>query len=79
MMDYEIKERFYLYQIQHCQSPLFLFCFFFLKNPRVTYPNTDNVPRYNTHTDSIFHDYGRKILRSTSRWEKMHLNISVSY
>ena len=24
MMDYEIRERFYLYQIQHCQSPLFL-------------------------------------------------------
>lgn len=34
-MDYEIKERFYLYQIQHCQSPLLRKR---KRNPRVTHP-----------------------------------------
>ena len=74
MMDYEIKERFYLNQIQHCQSRLAFLLLF--KIPGLSNTPTDNVPRA-----SIFHDYKRQDpRRSTSRWEqKCILNISVSY
>ena len=43
MMDYEIKERFYLYQIQHCQSRLAFLLLF--KIPGLSNTPTDNVPR----------------------------------